>query len=351
MLRISQVTVISGQLSEKILGAWADGAGWVGYVEGGFGEELGMKLGRRRLVQSGVTMSAAAGLPAGAGADEAALNFVLIGDWGRMGRDHQTDVAVQMGKTAAAINSAFTVSIGDNFYENGVASVDDPQWQGSFEQIYTAPSLQTPWRVILGNHDYRGNVQAQLDYGQKSKRWQLPARYYQMTETLPGGAKADFFYLDTSPFIKKYIGTRTDISGQDTDAQLAWLDGALAASAAPWKIVIGHHPIYTALSDGDGYDHDQPDLIARLNPVLTKHAVPIYICGHDHCLQAVQMDGMTYIVNGAGSQTYQPQPAIRGGFASGAHGFMTVRLTATRLDLALIDRAGTTVYSQAITRT
>jgi hypothetical protein len=30
---------------------------------------------------------------------------------------------------------------------------------------------------------------------------------------------------------------------------------------------------------------------------------------------------------------------------------MTVRLTATRLDLALIDMAGTTVYSQAITRT
>jgi acid phosphatase len=311
-----------------------------------------MTLSRRRLLADTALLTAAtAALPEAAGATAAALPFVLVGDWGRMGREHQTDVAVQMGETAAAIGSRFTVSMGDNFYENGVRGVDDPQWQSSFEQIYTAPSLQSPWRIILGNHDYRGNVQAQIDYSQHSARWRLPARYYQLTETLPDGSKADFFYVDTSPFIKQYIGTKTNIAGQDTDAQLAWLDGALAASTAPWKIVIGHHPIYTALDNGDGYDHDQPDLIARLNPVLLKHDVPIYICGHDHCLQVVKMDGVTYVVNGAGSETYQPNPPIRGGFASGAHGFMTVRLSAATLDFALVDMTGATLYTQAITRT
>ena len=32
-------------------------------------------------------------------------------------------------------------------------------------------------------------------------------------------------------------------AGQDTAAQLAWFEAALAASKADWKIVIGHHPV------------------------------------------------------------------------------------------------------------
>ena len=310
-----------------------------------------MKLTRRTLL--GSTASLSAGLAAaplnGAEAAEATLNFVLIGDWGRRGHDDQQRVADQMGQSAAAIGSRFTISMGDNFYENGVTGIDDPQWQSSFETIYTAAALQSPWKVILGNHDYRGNVQAQLDYSRHSPRWQLPARYYQLTETLPDGSAADFFYLDTSPFIRKYIGSKTDISGQDTDAQLAWLDAALTKSTARWKIVIGHHPVYTALDDSDGYDHDQPDLIARLNPLLVKHSIPLYICGHDHCLQVVQVAGITHVVNGAGSQTYDPGAAIRGGFASGAHGFMTIALGASKLDFALIDMHGTTLYAGTLT--
>jgi acid phosphatase len=310
-----------------------------------------MQLTRRQFVSTTATISAGASLPAApALAASEALTFILVGDWGRNGHFDQVNVGRQMGRTASAIGSQYTVSVGDNFYENGVTSVDDPQWQSSFEQIYTDPSLYTPWKVILGNHDYRGNVQAQLDYSQKSPRWKLPARYYTESATLPDGTPADFFYVDTSPFIRAYIGSKTNISGQDTDAQLAWLDAALTKSTAPWKIVIGHHPIYTALDNSDGYDHDQPDLIARLNPILLKHQIPLYICGHDHCLQSVKMDGVTYVVTGAGSQTYTPNPPIRGGFASGAHGFMTVRLTGRKLDYALVDMRGETLFAETISR-
>jgi acid phosphatase len=307
-----------------------------------------MLLTRRQFVASTAVTGAALAAPAQAAADS--LNFVLIGDWGRNGHDEQREVGVQMGKTAAAIGSRYTVSVGDNFYEDGVTSVSDPQWQGSFEEIYTAPSLQSEWKVILGNHDYRGNVQAQLDYSKTSHRWRLPARYYAETVTLPDGADAAFYYLDTSPFIKKYYGTKVRVDGQDSQAQLDWLDAKLTASTAQWNIVIGHHPAYTALDDSDGFDHDQPDLIARLTPVLKKHAVPVYICGHDHLLQSVQMDGITYVVTGAGSQTYTPRAAIRGGFASGAHGFMTVRLSGKSFGYALVDMTGKTLFSQSITR-
>jgi tartrate-resistant acid phosphatase type 5 len=309
-----------------------------------------MQITRRQFVSSTATVGAVGLAPLPALAADEALVFILVGDWGRDGQDGQNAVAAQMGKTASAMGSAFTVSVGDNFYENGVAGVDDPQWQNSFERIYTADSLQTPWKVILGNHDYRGNVQAQLDYSAKSHRWRLPARYYAETLALPDGGRADVFYLDTSPFIKKYIGSKVDIAGQDTAAQLDWLDKGLGASTAEWKIVIGHHPIYSSVDPSDGEDHDQPDLIARLNPILVKHQVPIYVCGHDHCLQSVKMDGITYVVTGAGSQVYTPKAVVRGGFASGAHGFMTVRLSRGALDYALLDSSGTALYRETIKR-
>ena len=308
-----------------------------------------MTVSRRHLLKTSTALTTAATLPAQAATET--LNFVLIGDWGRRGHDNQTNVAQRMGVTAAAINSRFTVSMGDNFYENGVTGLDDPQWQASFEKIYTADSLQSPWKIILGNHDYRGNVQAQLDYAKTSKRWQLPARYYVETQPLPDGAKADFFYLDTSPFITKYIGTRTNISGQDSQAQLNWLDAALQKSTAQWKIVIGHHPIYTALAPDSYGEHDTPELIARLDPILRKHGIRIYINGHDHNLQSVTLNNLTYVTNGAGSETYdQSSPTIRNGFVSGSHGFMTVSLSSQKLEFSLIDMAGATLYVQSIIR-
>jgi tartrate-resistant acid phosphatase type 5 len=306
-----------------------------------------MKISRRNLLSSTAGLSAASALPLlPASAAAAELPFVLIGDWGRHGTDSQTAVANQMGETATAIGSRFTVSVGDNFYEDGVTGLDDPYWQTSFEDIYTADSLQSPWKIILGNHDYRGNVQAQLDYSNQSRRWQLPSRYYKESLTLPDGGKADIFYIDTSPFISYYIGSKVDIAGQDSQAQADWLDKALNASTARWKIVIGHHPIYTTIT---GFGHDQPDLIARIDPILRAHKVPIYICGHDHTLQSTTLNGITYVVNGAGSNTYSPGPPGRPGFLSGDHGFMTIKLSSEKLDFELIDKRGKTLYAQTVT--
>src|SRR5450631_2662486 len=85
------------------------------------------------------------------------LNFIVFGDWGRKGEADQVEVAVQMAKAAKEAGAKFIISVGDNFYENGVASVDDKHWQTSFEQVYGDAALQVPWQVILGNHDYHGN--------------------------------------------------------------------------------------------------------------------------------------------------------------------------------------------------
>jgi len=33
----------------------------------------------------------------------------------------------------------------------GAANVTDPQFNTCFEDVYTAPSLQVPWNLVLGN--------------------------------------------------------------------------------------------------------------------------------------------------------------------------------------------------------
>ncbi len=70
------------------------------------------------------------------------LNFIVMGDWRRVGEDHQKPVAAQMGKTAKEAGADFVIATGDNFYPKGVVSEHDPLWKYSFEDIYTAFSLQ-----------------------------------------------------------------------------------------------------------------------------------------------------------------------------------------------------------------
>ena len=282
------------------------------------------------------------------------LNFLVFGDWGRNGEQDQTDVAAQMAVAAKDMDAKFIISVGDNFYVDGVSSVDDPQWQSSFERVYSAPSLQVPWHVALGNHDYHGNCDAQLAYAKKSPRWNMPARYYVRSERIDDAATVDFFYLDTTPMVKSYYlatnteKTRDNVITQDVPKQLAWFKGALAASTARWKIVIGHHPIY---SGGGLFGHgDTQELIETILPLLQEYNVPVYFNGHDHNLQHLQAGTVNLIDSGAGSQFRPVLDTTRTKFARGCSGFTAVALQADKMDVRMIDDQGRLLYTTTLPR-
>ena len=276
------------------------------------------------------------------------LDVTIIGDWGREGHDRQRAVGAAMGQSAELLRSVWTLSLGDNFYDDGVSSIEDPQWQSSYEQVYSAPSLRdTPWWSILGNHDYRGNVQAQLEYGTIDKRWRMPARYYARSERLADGTSCDLFYIDTNPFLSRYRHSRVRIDDQDPAAQLAWLERGLAASGADWKIVVGHHPIHTA----DGPATEEPELIASLRPLLEKYRVRVYLNGHIHNFQHVRVAGIDYITNGAGSKLSHVYQAVPGSWSLARHGFMTVSLSRDRFDFQFLGASREQLYQAALDRT
>jgi acid phosphatase len=303
----------------------------------------GTSLSRRSLLLGAAPTIGLAALPAQA--RPPALDFVVVGDWGRDGASRQREVAQQMGRSAAAIDSRFVISVGDNFYEDGVRGIADPQWQSSFEQIYTDPALMTPWHVILGNHDYQGNVEAQFEYATTSKRWSLPAPYYTRVETLADGTSVEFFFLDTSRYILEYLRRpKVRVQGLDKQAQIDWLERALATSKAAWKVVVGHHQLYTVT----GQNHDYPEMIGPFKPLLDRYGVRAYINGHEHNLEHLAVDGVHYITCGAGSATSRVVTPPPGQFASDHHGFMTMRLEAASLGFSFIDDTGATLYQASI---
>ena len=268
------------------------------------------------------------------------LSFLVVGDWGRGGDFRQRDVATAMARTAEQLGARFVVSTGDNFYPNGVPSVDAPAWKQSFEDVYVQPSLQVPWYVVLGNHDYRGNSQAQLDYSKRSKRWRMPARYWSRTEKLPGGGKAEFFFLDTCPFVEHYDKEKKkypQLAAQDEDAQLRWFERALQKSRADWRIVVGHHPVFS-----EGASHgDTDELVRRIKPLLERHGVQLYLNGHDHDLQHIEVNGVHYVTSGAGSLTRPTNTGPDTRFALGkVAGFVAVTLTRDSLTTEFVDFEG-----------
>ena len=137
-----------------------------------------------------------------------ALDFIVVGDWGRQGEYHQKTVANQMANAAISLDLDFVISTGDNFYPDGVASTVDPLWKSSFEDVYKHFSLQKKWYSVLGNHDYRGNPEAQIEYSKVSRRWQMPARYFSKKMIIDDDTAAQvlFVFIDTSPFVSKYYG-------------------------------------------------------------------------------------------------------------------------------------------------
>jgi tartrate-resistant acid phosphatase type 5 len=280
-----------------------------------------------------------------------ALNFLVFGDWGRQGEWDQREVAEQMGLAAKNIGARFVISVGDNFYEDGVTSTKDDHWHKSFEDVYTARSLYVPWHVILGNHDYHGNCDAQLDYAEMSSRWNLPARYYLQSHRISDSVTADFFYLDTTPMIRSYYrhdgigGIHHNVRTQDVPKQMAWFQTALAASTAQWKIVLGHHPIYSG-----GRHGDTPELVEKVLPLLREHGVQAYFNGHDHDLQHLVAGDQNFFCSGAGSRVRPTKDTPQTRFAESRSGFTTVSLSPEKMDVGMRDYEGNLLYSTSVAR-
>jgi tartrate-resistant acid phosphatase type 5 len=277
-----------------------------------------------------------------------ALNFIVMGDWGRNGEDHQKQVAQRMGEAAAKASVDFIISTGDNFYPKGVVSVADPLWKYSFEDIYTAFSLQWDWYPVLGNHDYGANPGAQIEYSKISRRWKMPGRYYKRQFRLGNDSTNQvlFLFVDTTPLIRGYYSNDAHaVHDQDSLAQQQWIEKTLSSTGrnAKWKFVVGHHPMYTG--GGRTESRDTKDIRRILEPMLTRHDVDAYLAGHEHSLQhIVHENGLNHFVSGAASEVTPVKYLKDTKFAKSDYGFMLFSVTKDSTLVQVVNHEGKVLY-------
>lgn len=194
----------------------------------------------------------------------------VIGDWGRRGQFSQIEVANKM----ANMHKDAVISVGDNFYPEGIENSHDPHIYESWEDIYRPT---TPWFVALGNHDHRGNTTAQtlidLPY------WNMPANIYKFEK-----CNQSFIVMDST---------------YPTNSQWRLIEHLLRISTNN-KWIVAHHPIYS----GGWHHFVDEDYRNKMIQIYHKYNVQGIISGHDHNLQHIELDKIRLIVSGAGSATY-----------------------------------------------
>ncbi len=264
-----------------------------------------------------------AALPAAAPPGTDRIRLFAFGDWADNDTEAQRAVSRAVRAAHARTPFLFGLTLGDNFYEDGLESPRSARWQLEYERQYGI--LGIPIYAVLGNHDYHGSDSpaAEIQYTFHSGTWKLPATHY----TFVAGP-AQFFVVDTESL---------------TPWQLGWLDRALGASRARWKIVAGHYDLYSNRSDGSS------GAATRLVPLLRRHGVAVYLNGHYHTLQHYQVDGIDYVTSGAGGRkslydidTTKAEPSRR--FTARRHGFAVLDVTRAAVALEFRDTTGAVIY-------
>ena len=141
-------------------------------------------------------------------------------------------------------------------------------------------TFDSPFYNCMGNHDYSGKLQAQLEF-KNDTRWNLPATNY--TISIPE-ADMTIVMVDTPRACPSYmskpygdcteecmlqlaeVGCTNTTSVECWLGHVAWLNATLAGITTTWKLVAGHHPI----------DQEHMPLMA---PALAAHGVQAYLAG------------------------------------------------------------------------
>lgn len=275
------------------------------------------------------------------------ITLYMTNDMGRNGYYDQKTIAELMGEMAQIVKPECVLAVGDIHHFNGVASTQDPLWLTNFEWVYAHPELMLDWFPVCGNHEYRGNTQAFMDYGKVSRRWMMPAKYY--TKVFEHkGTTLRVVFLDTTPLIDSYRANSAvypDACKEDAQAQLIWLDQTLKKAKEDWVIVVGHHPIYAYTEKKES---ERLDMQKRLLPILHQYQhVAIYACGHIHNFQHIQKkgDSIDYVVNSSSSLA-RPVKSIDGTvFCSSADGFSVITADKKQLRMSMIDKDGKIIHT------
>lgn len=262
------------------------------------------------------------------------LRFAVIGDQGT-GDEHQFRIARQMTRWHDALPYSLVITLGDNFYgpkllwwRHGGKQYFDDKFDEPYADLLGRGVI---FRLSLGNHDVR--THDGRDIIKDTARFHIDGElgYYRFAqgEAGDGSPLVEFFVLNT-PRLDK---------GDGDPEQLAWLRESLETSRAKWKVVYGHHPVYST-----GKRHGAKEKIqSRLEPILAGR-VDLALAGHEHFYERFHpQQGVAYFICGSSGELRRGN-ARRGPIVAAvedqARTFMLWEVTGTELRFLAIKENG-----------
>ncbi len=233
------------------------------------------------------------------------LRFVSLADTGTGGQG-QYALAEAMTEYHSQNPFSLVILAGDNIYNNG----EIEKIGAVFEQPYQPLLKQgVKFQACLGNHDIlTEDGEPQVRY----PGFNMGGRYYTFRRDA-----VEFFALDTN-------------LTNEWNTQLAWLEAELGRSDAPWKIVFGHHNIYSS-----GHYGVTKYLVRDLSPLLQKYGVQLYINGHEHHYERTQpINGTTYLSCGAGAGTRSVDHSTWTAYAASQLSFAAIEVYSDRIEIS-----------------
>jgi 3',5'-cyclic AMP phosphodiesterase CpdA len=216
--------------------------------------------------------------------------------------------------------------LGDNIYPDGATAGADGRADAErFRKVFYEPFARlatngADFRIYaaLGNHDWRtsrAGAMAQVRYHEQNRPFYMDGIRYRVA---PTGDPRDLevFVIDTHVMLSGVTVLEDELAPDgselhtdevdppspwampQTDAERGmadWLEQSLAESPARWKIVIGHHPLWS--SAGSKFQQARA-LRELILPALCRHA-DLYLAGHEHTLEA-QTDDCRAVPEAAG---------------------------------------------------
>ena len=270
------------------------------------------------------------------------LDFYILGDMGS-GEISQYLVGNALQSHIKDKNT-FVCGLGDNIYEHGCKSINDPQFITKFEKPYQYISDKIKFYMCIGNHDYgtycgKGNSMNQVKYGRKSqkngKKWYMPDYYYTYSKK-KNGVNVDFFVIDTNT---------DNLNDKELRKQFNYITKKLKESKADWKIVYGHHTWRSIAGHGNAEDR----LEKFLNEIYYTCPFDLYMCGHDHNKQIIEMkmnndNILPLIVCGTGGKVYNDVNNFKNldnksklKYYSNRLGYGNIKATKRKLEIILLD--------------
>ena len=248
-----------------------------------------------------------------------------------------------MATLVAGWNPDFVVTVGDNRY--GATNYDTVVGQfycqylkdaGSGTHCAGGSASLNNFLPALGNHDYSdgGGIGEYLNYF-----------------TLPGAGFANssgnerYYDLVRGPVHLFFVNSNSQEPDGKTSSSASshWLQAQLAASTAPWKLVLLHHAPYSSSSA-----HGSQPVMQWPYAAWGASAV---LAGHDHTYERLLVDGFPYFVNGLGGNSIYgfgtPLPGSQVRY-NGNYGAMLVQASNSALTFEFVNRTGVLVDSYTI---